>query len=136
MKLGSNLQAATKWLGIIVGFLTITLGIIHMIDRNPRLEWPAGANFLDDTNYKTWRVALFSLAPKVFSKISCCISKYSSVDTWTPMVFGIWALLAHFPKSGRIFTIVTKDFLNYGVRMRPTRLTSIPDIYAYTGSFR
>eukprot|EP01054_Gregarina_sp_Poly1_P004616 Gregarina_sp_Poly_1__4615@NODE_246_length_10752_cov_151_576135_g216_i0_p12_GENE_NODE_246_length_10752_cov_151_576135_g216_i0NODE_246_length_10752_cov_151_576135_g216_i0_p12_ORF_typecomplete_len151_score11_15SfLAP/PF11139_8/0_0069Colicin_V/PF02674_16/1_2Colicin_V/PF02674_16/6_1e03Colicin_V/PF02674_16/7_5DUF1700/PF08006_11/4e02DUF1700/PF08006_11/0_84CbiQ/PF02361_16/2_7e02CbiQ/PF02361_16/5_7DUF202/PF02656_15/19DUF202/PF02656_15/3_2e02_NODE_246_length_10752_cov_151_576135_g216_i082978749 len=102
MRKGSGLQNISRWLGFVVGLLTLILGLVHFFDSKPRLRWPAG-RFRDDNNASSWRWTLFSFAPSIF------------IDNWTPAVFGVVGLVAHFGKHAGPCGFVTKDFLSYAI---------------------
>eukprot|EP01057_Protomagalhaensia_wolfi_P001311 Protomagalhaensia_wolfi_Nauph_80__1310@NODE_1783_length_1340_cov_1393_476556_g1389_i0_p2_GENE_NODE_1783_length_1340_cov_1393_476556_g1389_i0NODE_1783_length_1340_cov_1393_476556_g1389_i0_p2_ORF_typecomplete_len160_score17_27_NODE_1783_length_1340_cov_1393_476556_g1389_i0117596 len=105
MKEGSALQTATRWLCLISSILVLVLGVVHLIDRNPRLVWPGNENrgFADDNNADRWRAQLFTFMPTYF------------VDRWTPFTFGLVGAAAHLQDVGMGVGLVTKDFLTAGI---------------------
>eukprot|EP01056_Protomagalhaensia_sp_Gyna25_P000876 Protomagalhaensia_sp_Gyna_25__875@NODE_1422_length_1850_cov_541_589729_g1147_i0_p3_GENE_NODE_1422_length_1850_cov_541_589729_g1147_i0NODE_1422_length_1850_cov_541_589729_g1147_i0_p3_ORF_typecomplete_len156_score10_91_NODE_1422_length_1850_cov_541_589729_g1147_i028495 len=101
MKQGSALQTATRWLCLISSALVLVLGVVHLIDRSPRLVWPN--RFADDVNADKWRAQLFTFMPTYF------------VDRWTPFTFGLVGAVAHLQDVGMGVGLVTKDFLTAGI---------------------
>eukprot|EP01054_Gregarina_sp_Poly1_P000994 Gregarina_sp_Poly_1__993@NODE_1241_length_4666_cov_269_446184_g846_i0_p3_GENE_NODE_1241_length_4666_cov_269_446184_g846_i0NODE_1241_length_4666_cov_269_446184_g846_i0_p3_ORF_typecomplete_len156_score15_50COPI_assoc/PF08507_10/2_1COPI_assoc/PF08507_10/51_NODE_1241_length_4666_cov_269_446184_g846_i0513980 len=103
MKSGSALQTATRWMCFIASVLTVVLGIVHLIDKSPRLKWPDGSFHDDATNMQRWRFQLFTFSPNVF------------VDSWTPLVLGLAGTAAHFEGVGGGVGFLTKDFLTTAI---------------------
>eukprot|EP01053_Blabericola_migrator_P000196 Blabericola_migrator_1__195@NODE_1051_length_5591_cov_140_882513_g723_i0_p4_GENE_NODE_1051_length_5591_cov_140_882513_g723_i0NODE_1051_length_5591_cov_140_882513_g723_i0_p4_ORF_typecomplete_len155_score17_54PrgI/PF12666_7/92PrgI/PF12666_7/4_6e03PrgI/PF12666_7/45_NODE_1051_length_5591_cov_140_882513_g723_i043514815 len=102
MKQGSMVQNVARWLCLISSLLVLVLGVVHLVDRKPRLHWPN--NFIDDDgNAISWRSALFSFTPSVF------------VDAWTPFVFGLVGSASHFEGVGKGVGFVTKDFMTAAI---------------------
>ncbi|EZG46748.1 putative transmembrane protein [Gregarina niphandrodes] len=98
---GDAKTQAARIIHILASLLTLVVGLIHVLQKKPRVHWPD--KFTDDLNAATWRATMFSLAPLVL------------VDNWTAVAMGIWGLLAHMKQAGSFLGAPTVDMLNAGV---------------------